>query len=157
MPLKDPEARRKYQREYRLAHLEQYNKRDREYRETHAEQIYERNKRYVENNREKAREWTAKANRTWRKNHRSEFQQMIRDYLARHPERLKAKTAVYLATQSGKLIRPDHCEFCKRRCKPHAHHDDYEKPLEVVWLCSPCHKEADRKRFLREAQDQPKS
>jgi hypothetical protein len=22
-----------------------------------------------------------------------------------------------------------------------AHHEDYDKPLEVVWLCQPCHKQ----------------
>ena len=39
MPLKDPEARKKYQREYRLAHLEEYKQRDREYRENNPEKI----------------------------------------------------------------------------------------------------------------------
>jgi ribosomal protein S27AE len=22
-----------------------------------------------------------------------------------------------------------------------AHHEDYDKPLEVMWLCQPCHKQ----------------
>lgn len=46
---------------------------------------------------------------------------------------------VYGAVRSGKLIRPEHCSACNKKCKPEAHHDDYEKPLEVRWLCRACH------------------
>lgn len=51
--------------------------------------------------------------------------------------RKKAINAVY----SGKLNRPDHCEGCLTPCIPDAHHNDYGKPLEVNWLCKPCHGE----------------
>lgn len=37
------------------------------------------------------------------------------------------------------VVRPDHCSVCLKSCKPHGHHDDYNKPLEVRWLCSKCH------------------
>ncbi len=47
------------------------------------------------------------------------------------------KTARAIA--SGKLIRPDHCARCKVDCFPQAHHDDYSKPLDVMWLCPICH------------------
>jgi hypothetical protein len=30
------------------------------------------------------------------------------------------------------------CEVCGTR-KVHAHHDDYGKPLEVIWLCHSHH------------------
>lgn len=51
------------------------------------------------------------------------------------------------AVRAGRLVPPTTCEECGQdpgRCsdgrrKLHAHHDDYNKPLEVRWLCQPCH------------------
>jgi len=41
------------------------------------------------------------------------------------------------AIRSGRLIvKP--CERCGNT-ETHAHHEDYEKPLEVNWLCKVCH------------------
>jgi len=56
----------------------------------------------------------------------------------------RAHSRVESAIMRGKLIRPRYCESCKRDCSnnrrsPHAHHDDYSKPLEVRWLCEQCH------------------
>jgi hypothetical protein len=54
-------------------------------------------------------------------------------------KRIKARTAVMHATARGKLLRPDRCSECNRRCKPVGHHDDYDKPLVVRWVCQRCH------------------
>lgn len=51
----------------------------------------------------------------------------------------QAYAAVQEAMRNGTLIRPEYCEMCNVRCKPHAHHENYEKPLEVKWLCAECH------------------
>ena len=51
--------------------------------------------------------------------------------------RVHSLTHYYLKT--GKLIRPDQCEECGVACKPDAAHVDYSRPLEVRWLCRPCH------------------
>jgi ribosomal protein L37E len=44
------------------------------------------------------------------------------------------------AVKSGLIVRPKKCVWCKEKCKPHGHHYDYGKPMEVVWLCASCHK-----------------
>ena len=38
-----------------------------------------------------------------------------------------------------KLKRPNKCEMCKKKVKPHGHHSDYAKPLKVIWCCPSCH------------------
>lgn len=60
--------------------------------------------------------------------------------------RSKAHNAVRNAIISGKLIKK-HCERCGNQ-KSLAHHEDYDKPLEVMWLCQPCHKQ--RHKELKE-------
>jgi hypothetical protein len=53
--------------------------------------------------------------------------------------RVKAHNAVARSIRKGLLVRCP-CIRCGE-IKSLAHHEDYEKPLEVVWLCQPCHKQ----------------
>lgn len=62
-----------------------------------------------------------------------------RKYESENKEKISAQRKVRKAVLSGKLIRPAFCEICKCVCKPHGHHEDYKKPLEVIWMCSKCH------------------
>ena len=54
------------------------------------------------------------------------------------PEKYAARQAVLVAVRSGALKRKP-CEKCGAT-KVQAHHPDYSKPLEIVWLCEPCHR-----------------
>lgn len=52
-----------------------------------------------------------------------------------------AQTAVGNAVRDGRLIKPDACSRCSRAgIRLEGHHDDYSKPIEVVWLCVRCHR-----------------
>lgn len=53
--------------------------------------------------------------------------------------RMQCHNAVTRAIKKGTLIRLA-CEKCGEQ-KSYAHHDDYDKPLEVIFLCQPCHKQ----------------
>lgn len=59
-------------------------------------------------------------------------------------------SAVGHAIRIGTLVRLP-CIRCGAE-KSIAHHEDYDKPLEVVWLCQPCHKQRHKEinAFLKE-------
>jgi hypothetical protein len=58
---------------------------------------------------------------------------------AEEPEKWKARHAVSNAVRDGRLVKGSSCFFCDATGKLHAHHYDYSKPLDVFWLCPPCH------------------
>lgn len=53
--------------------------------------------------------------------------------------RQNARNAVRLAIKAGRLVRAERCSACGAEAYTHGHHDDYAKPLDVRWLCKPCH------------------
>ena len=53
--------------------------------------------------------------------------------------RMQCHNAVTRAVRAGTLVRMP-CERCGNE-KSLAHHEDYDKPLDVMWLCQPCHKQ----------------
>lgn len=73
-------------------------------------------------------------------------------YLIAWPNKAKrhyARVAVRTAVARGKIIKPTSCSSClsevPRSRDLHAHHDDYDKPLEIRWLCRRCHGEYHRR------------
>jgi hypothetical protein len=51
-----------------------------------------------------------------------------------------ASTIVGNAIKSGKIIKPLNCEVCNEKpSRLHGHHNDYNYPMNVRWLCSKCH------------------
>lgn len=50
-----------------------------------------------------------------------------------------AHNRVRRAIDAGILVRPEMCSECDEPGAIEAHHDDYTKPLDVRWLCKPCH------------------
>lgn len=62
-------------------------------------------------------------------------------YYYRHPSRSSARYSVSNALRDGKLFKPSNCESCNNATALQGHHCDYNKPLDVMWLCEPCHKE----------------
>lgn len=57
-----------------------------------------------------------------------------------HWPALNARAALHRAVKSGRLKKPPFCQRCEQETQDlEAHHDDYSKPLDVQWLCVPCH------------------
>ena len=57
----------------------------------------------------------------------------------KNPEKWKARQTLRNAIYRKKIIRQP-CEVCGD-IKSQGHHEDYSKPLEVVWLCQKHHDE----------------
>ena len=111
-------CRREYDRHWRRARLEVNRQYTRKYRKAHRKSMREYSRKNRENQRELRREYTRK-------------------YYKVHPERLRAATLVKKALRTGELTRLP-CEQCGAP-NAQAHHQDYSKPLDVVWLCPSCH------------------
>lgn len=56
---------------------------------------------------------------------------------AAHPVEERCRQLVANAVKTGRLVRLP-CEHCGAT-KSNGHHEDYSKPLVVIWLCRPCH------------------
>lgn len=97
---------------------------ERAYRARNRAKVLETKRRYCERNRDKVLE----KNRKYREQHGS----------TRGTTRT-AHSIVANAIKSGKLVRPERCQGCLELKPVQAHHDDYDKPLDVQWLCQRCH------------------
>lgn len=114
------------------------------------------------------RECCSEYNRKRYAANKEKFKADVRKYKKENPEKVletrlktcnKAPTqknaykVVEAALRSGALIKPDTCSGCGCKSDEHrieAHHHDYSKPLDVIWLCTPCHRRMDAQRRVRE-------
>jgi hypothetical protein len=97
-------------------------------------------KQYEKENRAKINKYK----REWRKNDRLNNPEKVKEQDIRHRELRKDKqiiiNKVQWAVESGKIKKPTNCECCQKPSnKLEGHHKDYSKPLDVIWLCPPCH------------------
>lgn len=60
-------------------------------------------------------------------------------YRLKNPSIHKAHNLVNNGVRDGVLVKPSNCQCCDRQESLHGHHCDYNKPLDVMWLCQTCH------------------
>jgi hypothetical protein len=61
----------------------------------------------------------------------------LKEYREKYPKKYKAHSIVNYAIKSKKLFK-EPCLICGSD-EVHAHHDDYDKPLNIRWLCAEHH------------------
>ena len=54
-------------------------------------------------------------------------------------KRANARSYYKVYKKRGNVEHSGICEVCKSKEIVEAHHEDYNKPLEVLLLCKPCH------------------
>lgn len=141
---------REYNKRYREEHKEKIRQQEKEYKLEHKEHIREVRKKWNEKNKEhraeKKREWVEKNAEhvkayaeEWEKNNKEKRRRINSRSKTNHPYESYIRDQTNNAIKLGKLIRKP-CEICGVE-PTDAHHDNYNKPLEVRWLCRKCHAE----------------
>jgi hypothetical protein len=62
-----------------------------------------------------------------------------KNWKLKYPEKNKAHKLVYSGVRNG-TIKKEPCIICGE-LKSESHHEDYSKPLEIMWLCKKHHYE----------------
>lgn len=81
--------------------------------------------------------------RLWRSQHPEAQKRWSQVQWARFREKILARGAVYRAVKNGLLEK----ELCRCGKVGQAHHLDYKKPLDVIWLCVRHHKEIHQSQY----------
>jgi hypothetical protein len=97
-------------------------------------------KRRTEEGREKARQHGKKS-----RDKTGNAIKYVTKWRKANPHKSAVHIFVLWAVRVGVMKKPDACEQCGKIWKIQAHHENYEKPMDVNWLCSVCHGEKHRK------------
>lgn len=106
---------------------------------SHKEAVLAYNKEYRINNRKKFNEYEKKWKDRHREEHLERHKQYQKKYVEQNEDVKKAHAKVRMGISSGTILKSP-CEKCGV-FPAEAHHDDYNKPLDVRWLCRKCHAE----------------
>ena len=121
------QCKAEYDREYRKKNMERHRKRKRKYYATHHSEIIKAARDYRKTIEGKAVQ--KRATTKWRE---------------QNPEKYKAYNEVSMAVAAGRICGVA-CAVCGATHSLEAHHLDYNKPLDVTWLCMGHHKELHKK------------
>jgi len=64
-----------------------------------------------------------------------------RAWKEKYPKKYRARVMIGNAVRDGKIFKPCECSQCGSGGLIHGHHDDYDYPLTVRWLCAACHRQ----------------
>lgn len=68
----------------------------------------------------------------------------VKRSIKKHYAKQMARIKLNYHVRVGNIPKPDACSVCKQKIKVEAHHSNYKKPLEVKWVCRPCHADLER-------------
>lgn len=121
------ERKRAYDKEYYKTRSEKNKAKTKRWRHTHPEKVLEYREKYKERQKELYK--TPKYKKMMAKSRLK--------YILNNPEKHQAHILLNQAVRRGDIQRKP-CEVCSNP-QVEGHHEDYTKPLEVIWLCRKCH------------------
>lgn len=77
--------------------------------------------------------------REWRKKNPKKVCEIQKRWSENNPEKMRSKYKYRTAVKNGTLVRPVVCSECEEEARIEGHHEDYDKPLDVIWVCNKCH------------------
>lgn len=134
---KNRESLRIQSKERFLNDKEKYLKGGRESYHRNRDEIAKRRK--IKRIGEDARKKENLRQKEWRDKNPEKYRAYIRKWQIANREKINAHAKVHTAVKNGTLKRGNSCMECGIECKTEGHHEDYSKPLDVIWLCRKCH------------------
>ena len=92
-------------------------------------------KKYLKKYYEKNRERCNLLKKEYKKRNKGTYAKLQREYRKRYPEKILAHTL----SKKIKIPEKKLCEGCESNLAKEKHHQNYNKPLEITFLCKSCH------------------
>lgn len=116
------------------------SRRRRENYEENKKQILEDRKKYYRENKEKFANYVSK----YQKNS-PKYRQYQNKYLIKkrksYDQKFLSRQIVQLALKGKMIFKPSKCTKCENAERIEAHHEDYSRPLDIIWVCYQCHRQ----------------
>jgi hypothetical protein len=136
---KNNEKRRKWYKNNKEKHLE-YCK---NYQKNNKEIVNQRHRKWWSENGEKYLEKRQNyyANLPEEKKEKIRKRALLnrKTYIEKNLYKEKARAAVSYALKNKWIIKPTTCSKCNMEKKIEAHHSDYAKAFDIIWVCKKCH------------------
>lgn len=122
------ESTREYREKYYRENKEMIIKKQKEYRSK--PEIKKRRKEYIRN---------YQTSDNAREKHKIYMREAYKDPINKKKSNARSKISDHI--RRGLIKKETNCSLCKSTNNIEKHHPDYNKPLEVIWLCRDCHVE----------------
>ena len=125
-------------------------KRINKYRKDNIDKIimYDRERRRTDEAKQKRRERQEELRKLNPEEFRRNKTEAQRKSRAKQKLKTNARANLANAIIRGEIIKPTKCDNCGRKGYLEAHHEDYSKQLDVLWLCRNCHGIKHRKKDI---------
>ncbi len=104
-----------------------------EWYQENKERLRLKNRKYNQQNKESI----LKKKKEWNKKNPEKVEKARKKHLVKNKFKRTAETR---ASRNIKISKGQLCEICKGRKATQRHHEDYSKPLEIMFVCGNCHR-----------------
>lgn len=86
----------------------------------------------------------------WRQKNRAHLNEYARKWYHQNKEKRRANVILSRGIKKGIIKRNPMCEKCGNLARTDGHHENYSEPLQVIWLCRPCHSRKSPRTVIKE-------